>query len=50
MYGPDNRDAALRQIPEQDWIIQKISVYIVYMNDVGLNTCYLADEFPGCLG
>lgn len=42
--GPHNRLAALRQVIEQDTIIQEVAMNVVYMYYVRIYPVYLSDN------
>lgn len=47
--GPHNRLATLRQVIEQDTIIQEVAMNVVYMYYVWIYPVYLSDKLMSCV-
>ena len=46
VYRPHHRNAFGGQIVEQDFVVQEITMNVMYMNNVGTDVFYLPDELP----
>ena len=46
---PDNRDAVLLQVPEKQRLIDKATVYVVYMHNVWFNLLHLGQKLSGLI-